>query len=92
MLHFPPSIVTCFEGKDVKLKINLEVKAENEEKGERKKQNAEVSGSDRKNKQPGNETLAVARKQEDKEVTLQLLFYRILLTQSVEMKNKMINS
>lgn len=36
--------------------------------------------------------LAVARKQQDKEVTLQLLFYKILLTQSTDMKHKMINS
>lgn len=47
--------------------------------------------SDRK-ENPGNEILAAARKQQDKKVILQLLFYRILFTQSTEMKCKMINS
>lgn len=46
---------------------------------------------DKKKKAPRNEILAVARKQQDKKITLQLLFYMVLFTQSTEMKHKMIN-
>lgn len=91
LLHAHVRAGLCFEERDVKLKRNGEVKGGNERTGKRE-DNRKVRNDREKKKTPRHEILAVARKQQDKKVTLQFLFYVVLFTQSTEMKHKMINS